>query len=139
MVRYRSRNAGAARKAVVFHTRLNSIFSACARLGRPTRSRDRPYATKETSPVPKMNFLDFFNAGHTRPTSEHQRLTRLLTLIIPINFPVVVIITLLLVKRHRLVLVLVVLVLLNGSLVVLRRCQRGHPPRIHQTLLAVHA
>ena len=71
----------------------------------------------------------------TRParTREHQTLN----LIIPINFPVVVIITLLPLERHRLVLVLVLL--LDGSLVVIRRRQRGHPPRIHQPLLAVHA
>ena len=65
----------------------------------------RPYAAKETSPVPKMNFWDFFTRATRGLTSEHQRLTRL-TLIIPINFPVVIIIALLLPERHRLVLVL---------------------------------
>ena len=91
------------------------------------------HASKDVSWTPRVIF---FQNHLTRParTREHQTLN----LIIPINFPVVVVIALLLPERHRLVLV-VLLVLLDGSLVVLRRRQRGHPPRIHQPLLAVHA
>ena len=79
---------------------------------------------------------DLFSKSFDAPARTREPQT--LNLIIPINFPVVVVIALLLPERHRLVLV-VLLVLLDGSLVVLRRRQRGHPPRIHQPLLAVHA
>jgi hypothetical protein len=119
-----------------FH-KLNSVYSQAR--APPEEPYTRTYAAKEASPVPKMNFLEFLpRAARGQPedipeTSPENNKT---ILIIPIDLPVVVVVALLPLKLHRLVLVLVVL--LDGSLVVLRRCQRGHPPRIHQTLLAVH-
>ncbi len=111
-------------------------FSARASLVRaPAETNTGPCATEQTSPL-DHRIYGIFSTRDTRGlTSEYQRLTNLI-LIIPINLPVVVIITFLLLELHRLVVVLALL--LDGSLVVLRRRQRGHPPRIHQTLLAVH-
>ena len=115
---------------------LNSILVSVPGGLTPARTIHPSLRDSADLPLGPQNLSIFFNAGHTRPDVRTSEINKT-TLTIPIDLPVVVVVVaLLLLERHRLVVVLVLL--LDGSLVVLGRCQSGHPPRIHQTLLAVH-